>query len=127
MLKDYLIPNLKKHKKFSTTIFQQDGATPHTALNTKEFLKREFGEDAVISRGFPFAWPGYSPDLTPADFGLWPHLKMKVCAKNYNSVEELKTAIQNEFHALPQCFFSNCVNSVIDRFPLCFEANSGNI
>ena len=43
MLKDYVIPNLKKHKKFSTTIFQQDGAKPPNALNTKEFLKLEFG------------------------------------------------------------------------------------
>ena len=45
----------------------QDGATPHTANNTKEFLKANFGE-RVISIGFPIWWPARSPDLNPCDY-----------------------------------------------------------
>ena len=71
MIATCVIPALKSKRKFSSTVFQQDGATPHTSIHTKEFLRKAFGDNRVISRGFPFGWPGYSPDLTPADFGLW--------------------------------------------------------
>ena len=47
--------------------FQQDGAPPHTARKTKQWLGEHFG-DRVISRGAGDAWPANSPDLTPLDF-----------------------------------------------------------
>jgi hypothetical protein len=123
MLKSYVIPILKRYRKFSTTVFQQDGATPHTACSTKNFLRQQFGENKVISRGFPFGWPGYSPDLTPADFSLWPHLKMLVNTKNYCTLPELKDAITHEFENMPQTFFANSVSSILERCALCIEGN----
>lgn len=55
-------------------IFQQDGARPHTSVQTTAFLKSFFG-NRLVSKGL---WPPRSPDLTPLDFFLWGHLKNKV-------------------------------------------------
>lgn len=126
MLLHCVIPALKAKRKFNSTVFQQDGATPHTAVGTKQLLRKMFGEDRVISRGFPFAWPGYSPDLTPADFGLWPTLKSRVNTKNFESIHELKDAIEIEFNNLPVSFFANCVQSVPARCVLCIENGGSN-
>ena len=39
MIPTCVIPLLKSKRKFSSTVFQQDGATLHTAVHTKEFLR----------------------------------------------------------------------------------------
>ena len=65
---------LKLRNKFSTAILMQDGATPHTALSTKTFLRQQF-KDRIIGKHFTKEWPAQSPDLTPADNYLWPQLK----------------------------------------------------
>ena len=66
----HVIPTLKQKRKFIKTIFQQNGATPHTAITTRRFLSKKIGESRIISQGFPFAWPEYSPDLNLANYGL---------------------------------------------------------
>jgi transposase len=42
----------------------QDGASPHTAKQTIELLKKYFGEK-IISNKLEDFWPPYSPDLNP--------------------------------------------------------------
>ena len=54
--------------------FMQDGATPHTALTTRRYLKDIFGK-RIIGKHFEYAWPSYSPDLTTADY--WPTCTLK--------------------------------------------------
>ena len=50
----------------------QDGAPSHTALASRNWLARNFG-DRVISLKTNFVWAPYSPDLNPLDFfSLWP-------------------------------------------------------
>ena len=77
MLSDFLIPELKRRKKCSKTVFQQDGATSHVTKPVKELLTGTFGS-RIISRGFEFEWPPNSPDLSPLDFWLWGVLKDRV-------------------------------------------------
>ena len=60
----------------------QDGATPHTALTTIEFLTQTFG-NRVIGKHFSNEWPSQSPDLIPADYYLWPHLKRIMYTRPY--------------------------------------------
>ncbi|GBN19082.1 hypothetical protein AVEN_23803-1 [Araneus ventricosus] len=45
-----------------------DGASPHIARPVQALLHAHFGNDRVISRSFPIAWPPRSPDLNPCDF-----------------------------------------------------------
>ena len=47
--------------------FQQDGATPHTANITLEWLDQQFS-DRLISRRRDPEWSPHSPDLNPPDF-----------------------------------------------------------
>ena len=49
----------------------QDGDTPHYAKNVTDYLTKIFGENRVISRGFPQSWRARSPDLNPLDYWFW--------------------------------------------------------
>jgi hypothetical protein len=42
-------------------------------------------------------WPPRSPDLAPSDFFFWGHDHLYVGEKTYNSVENLKAAITEEY------------------------------
>ena len=51
MLADqHVITQLKEKCSFSRTVYQRDGATPHTARVTKDLLRRDFGESRVNSK-----------------------------------------------------------------------------
>ena len=47
----------------------------HINARWREFLTQTFG-NRVIDKHFANAWPAQSPDLTPADYYLMPHLKI---------------------------------------------------
>jgi hypothetical protein len=46
MIENYFVPKLRDlvGDKFGDQIFMQDGASPHTAKQTMELLKKYFGE-----------------------------------------------------------------------------------
>ena len=125
MLNDFVIPQLKARRKLSSTIFQQDGARPHTAKQTLDLLNSKF-PGRVISRGTPFSWPAYSPDLSPVDFAFWGFLKGKIHGKNYLSMDDLKRSVTAAVQEMPQDFFHSSVNSVIERCRLCLQ-NEGDV
>ncbi|GFY31889.1 uncharacterized protein TNCV_2620261 [Trichonephila clavipes] len=68
-----------------------------------------FGDDRVLSRHFPHAWPPRSPDLSPCDYWLWGYLKSQVYRDRPTSLGMLKDNIllqcltQNSGHALQCC------------------------
>lgn len=108
MLKEHVVPFLKEHRKFSRTIFMQDGAPPHTANIVKDYLRHEFG-DRLIGKFFDCPWPPRSPDLTPCDFFLWGLLKRKVYKHNITSLEHLKAIVLQELSRIPPEFFENVI------------------
>ncbi|GFV88850.1 transposable element Tc3 transposase [Trichonephila clavipes] len=69
MITNFFIPELNNHD-VQELVFQQDGATCHTARATIDLLKDTFG-DGLISRFGPVNWPPRSCDLTPPDYFLW--------------------------------------------------------
>ena len=72
----------------------KNGATPDTALTTRDFIKSNFA-NRIIGKGFINGWPAQSPDLTPTDFYLWPTLKsmMYTSKEPFNSVSSLKRVV----------------------------------
>ena len=98
----WFIDQLKERRKISRAIQMQDGATPHTALSTRRFLTSNFG-NRLIGNLFAVQWPPQSPDLTPADYYLWPTLKRLVyhSPEPYRSLLGLKRAII--FHMRKKC------------------------
>ena len=94
MIKKKVIPALKRRDRYTTCVFQQDGAPPHCSKKAIECLTEKFDEDRLISRNSSFAWPPYSPDLNPCDYYLWGYLKSKVYCDPYPvTTEQLKRTL----------------------------------
>ena len=67
LLRDHVVPYLRKKRLLSKVTYQQDGAPPHIKKCVTDFLRQNF-RTRVISQLFDNPWPPRSPDLTPADF-----------------------------------------------------------
>ena len=119
----WFIKQLKKQRKFSTAIIMQDGATPHTALSTREFLKQAFGR-RIIGKHFSDEWPAQSPDLTPADYYLWPQLKNSMYngPNPYRSVRALKAAVTHHMNQMKRWDHRHLIASVEQRWRWCVAA-----
>ena len=66
MLNEFLYPKIEEDD-IDDILFQQGGATCHTAKVTIDLLRTVF-ENRVIYRNFDADWPPRSCDLTPLDF-----------------------------------------------------------
>jgi hypothetical protein len=73
--------------------FQQDGATPHTARETLRYLQ-QFLDDRLICRDI---WRARTPDLTPLDYYLFPHLKNTVFKAPVHTIDDLKIRNREEY------------------------------
>ena len=73
MLELYVVP---QHP--AGTIYQQDGAPPHYALEVRKFLNYNFPGQWIGRGSETIAWPPRSPDLTTLDFFLWGFVKDQV-------------------------------------------------
>ena len=95
MLENWLFPKLPTDERF---IFQQDGAPPHWALKTREFLNdrlphRWIGRSSTKDLSL-LPWPPRSPDLTPLDFFLWGFIKDEVYViPQPKDIEEIKSRV----------------------------------
>lgn len=101
--------------------FQQDGATPHTALVTINYL-REFYDNRLISTGL---WPPRSPDLTPCDFYLFGHLKNKVFKNRLHNINQLQEAIEEEIRNITPEQLQRVFENKKRRVNICLE-NEGH-
>ena len=85
-----VVPTIVQQKR----IWQQDGARSHAAQSTMNYLARKNVE--VLAD-----WPPYCPDLNAIE-RIWKELNARVGARCPMTVEELMTAAQEEWAALPQ-------------------------
>jgi hypothetical protein len=123
MILTYAIPELKKKRKFSHAILQQDGATPHTSLATRAMLKRQFGEERIISLHFPQTWPPRSPDINPCDFSLCDAIDSKSLA----NVDELKEAILTQISLITKHTLQNVHDNLFDRMMSLYSSEGDHI
>jgi len=70
MLDTHVLPEARRVYGPANFILQQDGAAPHRAKLTVEYLNRIL-PNRWIGLGGKFPFPSRSPDLAPPDFGLW--------------------------------------------------------
>jgi len=117
MLMNHVRPSLTQMRKLSSTWLMQDGAPPHIHRKVKDFLLKEQNfKDRVISRHCAIGWPPYSPDLNPMDYFLWGRLKDKVYRNgSFETVEDLKEKIIEEFDSISQEEIRNAVHHILDR------------
>ncbi|GFW90729.1 DDE_3 domain-containing protein [Trichonephila clavipes] len=96
MITNFFIPELNNHD-VQELMFQQDGATCHTARATIDLFKDTFGDRLILCFG-PVNWPPRSCDLTPLDYFLWGYIKSLVYADKPQTLDHpqmLEKVIEN--------------------------------
>lgn len=120
MLQEVLPPYLDSLSlsAVSRTIFQQDGAPPHTAKRVTTWLDETFPLQWIGLKG-PFSWPPRSPDLTPLDTFLWGYLKRKVYEPKPYTIEDLKQNITSACRAIPKTTLQSVQSNIMRRIDMC--------
>ena len=88
LLKDHFLPWVRSNYRPGEYVFQQDGATCHTAKATASFLERE-----GVEYWNKEMWPPSSPDLNPLDYAIWSRLVRQVNRVRHTNMDNLKNAI----------------------------------
>lgn len=108
------------NERSNSLIFMQDNAPAHASKYSKEFL----GAHQLNIMD----WPPNSPDLNPIE-NLWAIIKRKVYhdGKQYNSLEELWTAIESACQQITTSAIKNLINSVDKRLVKVLETGRAKI
>ena len=121
MLKDKVVPWVKKVTGNTGIKLQQDGATSHTARLVQDWCKDNF----KLFRPKEL-WPP-SSDSNPMDFGIWSILEQKSCAISYSSVEVLKQKLTKSWAEIDAETVCATCDQVIPRLCLVIKEKGGYI
>ena len=88
-------------------IFQQDGASCHTAKIIKEWLD-------FVQIDFIKDWPGNSPDLNPIE-NLWAIIKGELRGRDTSSLPKLEAAIRDVWDNIDRGYLKDLIDSFPDR------------
>ncbi|CAF5166375.1 unnamed protein product, partial [Rotaria sp. Silwood1] len=80
--------------RLNDLIIHHDQASAHKATQTMEYLEAQ--------RVKLMGHPAYSPGLSPCDFLLFPKIKELLRRKNFQDINELYAAIQEQMDGLRQ-------------------------
>ncbi len=100
-------------------MLQHDKARPHDAMICAQFL------EAV---NIPvLAWPAYSPDMSPIEH-VWDALDRRIRQRVPvpANIQQLHTAIEEEWTNIPQATINNLINSMRRRCVALCEAKGSN-
>ena len=123
MLRDKVLPFLRRKGVLRSTILVQDGARTHTSNRSLDFIKENFPA-GFLSNRTDTPWPPNSPDLTPLDFWLWAYLKnMVYLPPRCQTIDELKEKIMKIYSSIPRSMFRHAIENVRNRAVLCIEQN----
>ena len=89
--------------------------------------KWHFGDEGVISIGFPTAWAHLSADLKPCDFLLWGFHKIYVYREIIQTIPELKASITRHVSSIYRETLHATVEHIITHFEPVTGANEMHI
>jgi len=97
VLAHIVVPVMQDNFPKGNGILQQDGAWPHTAIITPQFIA-----DNNISL---LNWASMSPDMSPIEH-VWDELKRRVYDRPHPpvNVQQLKHPVIEEWNAIPPAF-----------------------
>uniref|UniRef100_A0A8C6KUW6 Tc1-like transposase DDE domain-containing protein n=1 Tax=Nothobranchius furzeri TaxID=105023 RepID=A0A8C6KUW6_NOTFU len=114
-LRPIVVPYIHEHH----LMFQQDNARPHVARIYTQFLE---AENVPV-----LAWPEYSLDTSPIEH-VWDVLDLRIrqCVPVPTNIQQLHTAIEEEWTSIPQAIIDILINSMQRRCVALHEANGGH-
>ncbi|UYV78290.1 hypothetical protein LAZ67_16000864 [Cordylochernes scorpioides] len=101
-------PDLWKNKNW---LLHHDNDPAHTSLLLRDFLAK--------NNTLMMPQPPYSPDLAPCDFFLFPKLKRPMKGRRYATLDEIKTASQEELKKILKNDFLKCFEDWKNRWHKC--------
>lgn len=113
-VKKCLRPNLGVIRGVQGRMFMQDGASAHTAKDTKKFLDS--------NRVKVLDWPPRSPDLNPIE-RMWAILGAKLEGCGATSVAEMERAVLRAWASIPQSTIDSVVASFTPKLQECIAQN----
>jgi transposase len=99
-----------------TWVLQHDNVPAHSLL-VHNFLEKN--EMTVVPQ------PHYSPDLTPADFFLFPKLKSTLKGRRFDTFDEIQTNSKKDLFAIPKEAFQKAFQNWQKRWER-YVASEGN-
>jgi histone-lysine N-methyltransferase SETMAR len=93
---------------------QHDNAPAHSLFLVRDFLAKH--AMTVLPQ------PPYSPDLTPANFFLFPKLKSTLKGRRFESIEAIKTNSLVHLRSIPKIAFQECFRTLKKRWQRCIQS-----
>ena len=115
LLENHFIPAAKAKLKKSNYVFQQDGATCHTAVTTQRWLEENVPEFVPKE-----SWPPNSPDLNPIE-RIWAILAEKLSERRPRTITGFKKIIREEWMKLPLRTFRALIDDLPNKIRLVIE------
>lgn len=106
ILERSLYPYVAEQFEDGKFIFQQDGASSHTAKTTKKW----FGENNINV----LSWPSSSPDLNIIET-VWHEMKKRLRSSPQRTLPDLKSKIQEIWNSLTPTFCESLVETMPKR------------
>ena len=101
-------------------VFQQDGASSHTANAVQEYCKRKFQKFWAEGE-----WPPNSPDLNPLDYFCWGYLQQEVTKRKPTCLDSLKLAIMQSVGDMPADMAQRAIEGFGKRVRMCIRSEGG--
>lgn len=117
-LENHLLPSVELfYEKNDPWIFQQDGASAHTAKSVHRWFK--------IKKIDILPWCPRSPDLNPIE-NLWAYLDAKLVNIKLTSITHLKEMLRQEWLNIPVEYVQKLIESMPKRVRACYNAKGGH-
>ena len=92
-----------------------DNAPAYSAIRVRQFQVQK-----MVSM---LDHPPYTPDLAPADFFLFPHLKATIKCARFSNVNVIKDRVTAVLQSIPQEIFADCFRKLYERCQTCVVAD----
>jgi histone-lysine N-methyltransferase SETMAR len=115
---DRLISRIRRVRSalyLTRDFFLLHNAPVHSAAKIRQSLAQK--QVATLNH------PPYSPDLSPANYFLFPKVKLQLKGARFDTTEETQKAVTNQLNKIPAEDFTNAMKKLETCANLCITSN----